>query len=233
MTISKDTTNLLSICCSFRRPSLLKDMIKTFYETRSERTDLFIYLHSDDPFLADYLPIVQGCNYVIDTHRSLCKTINHVVFDLFPEIKYYQTIVDDHRYRTLNWDKRLIEELNKVNDLGSASPKTISDENWNIWQHPSAEVYSWKFVSTLGYVYPPEFDGFGADFYLKNISKAVNGLVYVPDVHIEHLWWSGCGKPADQNIQEGYSGNNQTHGVNTYNNWVARDRAAAISKFKV
>lgn len=232
MQIKFDTkkVKLLSICCSFRRPEDLSDMIKTFNDTKSEGTELFIYLHEDDPLLEKYLPIVKDQSYIIEKHRMLCKAINYTIFNLFPNIPYYQTIVDDMRYRTKNWDTILVNALNTVSDFGTANPRVIDDNNWNTYQHPSAEVYSWKFVNTIGYIYPPDFDAFGADMYLRDLCKGINGLVYISSVYIEHLWWGGCNKPGDINITESYSNEKQKYGMEVYHRWRSTEMNQIIQK---
>lgn len=228
----KNKVNLLSMCCTFRRPKMLQNMLDSFYKTKSEGSEIIIYLHEDDPFLNDYLPVVKDQNYILDVHRMLCKAMNHIAFNIYPKIPYYQTIVDDHIYKTVGWDNMLINALHeKTNDLGFVCPADgINNNDWYKYEHPSAEVYSWKFISTVGYIYPKDFDAFGSDLYMKDIAKAINALTHVPEVLIEHLWYAGCGKNPDINIQEGYSSKSQQHGLQVYNEWIKTERTQLIKK---
>jgi hypothetical protein len=230
----KSKVNLLAICCSFRRPKVLQGLIETFNDTKSQNTELLIYLHEDDKFLKEYEPITEKCNYIIDVHRMLCPSINHVVFNEFPEIPYYEIVNDDFRYRTKNWDEKLIKILKeKSNDIGfTCGADLINGGNWHKYEHPSAEIWSWKFVKALGYVYPPAINAFCADHYAKNIAKSLNALNYVPEVIIEHLWYPICGKQPDENIKDGYSEASQAYGHKAYNDWVRNDRINAIARVK-
>lgn len=232
---NKPDVKLLAICCTFRRPQMLKEMIQTFRDTKSDGTELLIYLHDDDPFLNDYIPIVYNCNYIISEHRMLCKVMNYVVFELFPEIPYYHLICDDHRYRTKGWDNILTKSLKeKSNDIGfTCAADLVNNGNWDQCQHPSAEMWSWKFVKALGYVHPRDFNALGGDYYTKDISQSLNALNFVPEVVIEHLWWPGCGKEPDENIKEGYSIEAQNYGCDVYNKWVKEDRDNAIKRVKL
>jgi hypothetical protein len=231
---NKQDVKLLAICCTFRRPNMLKEMIETFKETKSEGTELLIYLHEDDPCINDYFPVVKNCNYILDAHRMLCKVMNYIVFEVFPEISYYHLICDDHRYRTKGWDNILTKTLKeKYNDIGfTCGADLINAGNWYLCEHPSAEMWSWKFVKALGYVHPRDFDAFGGDFYTKDISKSLNALNFVPEVVIEHLWYGGCGKKTDKNIEEGYSLEAQARGTAVYEKWVKEDRENAIKRVK-
>jgi len=227
-----ENTQLLAICCTFRRPAMLKNMIESFEKTRSKTTQLIIYLHDDDPYLKEYEDVVKNQNYIIEKHRYLQEVINHVTFDVIPGIPYYQIICDDHLYHTPGWDKILIENLEKqANGWGFACGRDgINNDNWNVCQHPSAEIWSWKFCNTIGYVYPRTFKHTGMDFYTKNLGLAINGLVFVPEVRIEHLWYGGCSKPMDDNLKEKYAGGAFNEGEQIFNAWAKEEKQIAIDK---
>lgn len=227
-----ENTNLLAVCCTFRRPEMLKTMIESFEKTRSDSTQLIVYLHDDDPCLTEYKEIIKDKNYIIGKHRYLQEVINHIVFDVLPKIPYYQIICDDHLYHTPQWDKLLIESLEKTADgWGFACGRDgINGDDWNKCQHPSAEIWSWKFCSTIGYVYPRTFKHTGMDFFTKNLGLAINGLVFVPEVMIEHLWYGGCGKPMDDNLKEKYANNSFDEGVQIYEKWKKEEMQETIDK---
>jgi len=204
--IDKYNTRLLSICSSFRRPEILKGMLNSFDKTKSIGTEIFIYLHDDDPFLEQYKDVVAGRNYEIGIHRNLQQAINYVVFDLFPEIQYYQTVNDDFIYHTIGWDTILSSALEEnAGGYGFSCGRHSVVEDWKRCKHPSAEVYSWKFVNAMGYVYPKNMEHACLDHFTKDISIMINGLVFVESVIIEHLWYGGCNKQKDINTIELYN----------------------------
>lgn len=234
ITFDKSKIRLLTMCCTFRRPIMLGEMLESFYKTKSEGTEIIIYLQEDDPYLQDYLSIVATENYIIDTHRFLCEVMNHIVFDLFPGIPYYQTICDDHLYETEHWDEIILKELyEKANDIGFACPADgINGGDWYKYEHPSAEIYSWKFVNIIGYVYPKNMKQMGADFYAKDISKSLNALTFVPEVMVKHRWFGGCNLPGDLNIQEGYTEAKLEEGVKSYHDWIINERNIVLNRIK-
>ena len=225
-------TKLLAICCTFRRPAMLKNMLESFKKTRSESTEIVIYLHDDDPHLEEYKEVVKNEYRIIGQHRTLQEVINYVTFDVYPKVPYYQIICDDHLYHTVEWDTILIENLERrANGWGFACGRDgINNDNWELCQHPSAEIWSWKFCNTIGYVYPRSFKHTGMDFYTKNLGLAINGLVFVPEVRIEHLWYGGCNKPMDDNLKEKYAAKQFDEGETIFKKWVQEERQTAIDK---
>lgn len=227
-----ENTKLLSICCTFRRPQMLKQMIDSFHKTKSEGTEIFVYLHDDDPRLDEYKSIIGNNRHVIGKHRNLQEVANHVVFDIYPGIQYYQLICDDHLYHTQGWDTLLTDALKRSsNDWGFACGRDlINGDNWHLFQHPSAEVWSWKMAKTLGYVYPRNLNGMNMDYYTKDLASAINGLVFVPEVVIEHLWYGNCGREEDENIKERYTKASLELGEKNYRDWVAKEKMSSIAR---
>lgn len=229
--ISKET-KILSICSSFRRPHQLPAMLDTFLKTRSPNTEIFIYLHADDYSLAEYeklLPKYTWVNWMIGPHKNIQEVVNYAVFEEHPEIPYYQIICDDHLYETEDWGNKILTEFEaKTNGWGFACGNDMQNDNWWTWAHPSAEFWSWKMAKTLGYVYPCTMRHQGLDFYTKDLGMAV-GLVFVPEVHIRHLWAAGCANP-DINIIEGYTSTNFDYATKMFEQWKLVDKPIALEK---
>jgi hypothetical protein len=226
----KKKPRLLSICTSFRRPKMLKDMLASFYATKSPGTDILIYLHIDDPFLEEYKEYIDQYPHIFGPHTTLQEVINHVVFETNREVPYYQVICDDHIYRTQKWDSLLIAAIEKqANGWGFACGRDlINGDDWKSWQHPSAEIWSWKMAHTLGYVYPKEFKHQGLDFYTKDLALAIDSLTFVPEVVIEHLWYGGCNKPMDDNIKEKYNPEAMKQADEAFEHWKKTGKQIAI-----
>lgn len=226
------STRLLSICCSFRRPTLLRGMLKSYYDTKaSDKTEVFVYLHLDDPHLEEYRAFIDDYQYKIDRHRCLQEVINHVVFEVYPEIPYYQVIVDDHVCRTMRWDEMLISALERNDGWGFACARDlVNNDNWHNAEHPSGEIFSWKQASTLGYAYPRNFMQTGMDFYAKDLGKSLGALTLVPEAIIEHLWYHGSDRPMDKNLAENYSQSSLEYAHKAYDDWKREERIIALNK---
>lgn len=227
--------NLLSICCTFRRPKMLKNMLESYYATRSKGSEMIIYLHLDDPFLEEYSWFINDYPHILDRHRSLQEVINHITMEVYPGIPYYQIITDDAIYHTEAWDLKLMEAFKRgSNGWGFCCGYDGSNSNWYAYEHPSMEIWSWKQAKTLGYVWPRYFEHQGIDFYTKDLAKEINGLVHVPEVFIEHLYWGGCGKKEliDDNIKEAYSAEAYGEAHHAFVKWKMNDKANDVQKIR-
>ena len=211
---------------------MLKNMLLSHYATRSPGTEIINYLHCDDPFLWQYQFFIDEYSYIIDRHRNLQEVINHIVFDVYPEIPYYQIITDDAIYHTPKWDTMLISEFEKrSNGWGFACGNDgANNGDWYQYEHPSMEIWSWKQAKLLGYVWPRYFNHQGIDFFTKDLAKSIRGLVFVPEVSIEHLYWGGCKKKQDDNIKEAYSGKAYSEAFAAYRKWIKEDKGTAVKK---
>lgn len=235
-------TRLLSICTSFRRPTMLMDMLKSWKATRSEGSEMMIYLHEDDPLLEEYGRLIQeyieengeDWAFIIGPHRQLAEVLNYISFEVFPNFKYFQIICDDHIYRTNGWDLKLIEAFEKKsNGWGFACGRDlINNDKWDLCEHPSAEIWSAKQAKLLGYAYPRNMKHLHLDYYTKTLGKAVGGLVFVPEVIIEHLWYGGCDKPMDQNIKDKYNTEQIAMADAAFAEWKSKEMQTAIDKIK-
>ena len=231
---AESAIRLLAICTSFRRPEMLKNMLQSFRATKSPGTDIFIYLHDDDPFLNEYQAFIDGWPHVVGPHKFLQRVVNDTVFEYRPETPYYQFICDDHIYHTIGWDALLIDAIKtKANDWGFCCGRDLANnDNWELNKHPSAEIWSWKMAKTLGYIYARGFEHHGIDFYSKDLGLAIDALTFVPEVVIEHLWYGGCGKPGDQNIIDHYKGPVMEKAQQVFLDWQKNEKQIAIDKIR-
>lgn len=188
-------TRLLSICTSFRRPDMLKDMLKTFYETRSPGTDIIIRLHEDDPKLKEYSEFIEAYPYEIGPHMCMQECLNHYTF-LYPEIPYRQIITDDARYITKGWDEILLAEFERHSKgWGYICGDDRLNDNWFTWGHPSMEIWSYKQAKLVGFAYPRTVKHRGLDSYTKELCAALGICPLVPEVIIRHLQGMLCPNP--------------------------------------
>lgn len=226
-------TRLLTVCGTFRRPALFSSMFKSFLHTKSETTNLMVYLSEDDPLIEDYLALEDSFSYVIGPHRFFAEAVNHVVMEDLPGIAYYQAINDDHIYHTMGWDGIMARSLeSKVKGWGWAFPNDmVNDGKLNLHGNPSSEVFSWKLVRALGYVYPKEFRQFGVDEWARRFLGAINGSVYVPEVEIEHLCAWATGKIAkDENSYGVYSDAAISQGYEVAERWFQKEGREAFKR---
>jgi hypothetical protein len=87
---------------------------------------------------------------------------------------------DDHRCRTVGWDRAIIEALEKPgiaygNDL-------IHGERL-----PSAPFVSARIVNALGWYFLPTAEHMYGDDALRILGQALGSIHYLPDVIVEHM----------------------------------------------
>lgn len=173
---------LLLSCPSRGRPQKIKEMLDSYYKTKSAGTDLVIYLDDDDPKLAEY--DLHGSKIWVLPRMHVAQ-IHNWIAKQYPEYDYYMPINDDVIFRTKGWDKILIDEIKVKGDgwgisYGNDLCGNISHEL------PTFGMLSANIVNTLGYVYPKELLALFGDTYLLDLGRAIGKIFYCASVTIEH-----------------------------------------------
>ncbi len=215
----KKNKRLLVMCSSKNRPHLLKEMIWSFLATRSDGTYLVIYISETDKKKVEYLKLVDYfenfhlnllnpkqnfIKFIFGEDRgNMVKVLNYL-FETNPGYEYYSDINDDHIYRTLHWDDRLIKAIEEKGGWGIACGRDLVNSSWYDYQRPSAPVVSSNILNYLGYWMPPEFERIGCDDVHKEIGLITN-LIHLDNVIIEHRCYNHVAKrPLDENDLEVY-----------------------------
>lgn len=239
--IDKTKTRLLTICGTYRRPQRLMQMIDSWRKTKSDGSELAVYLSDTDPCLEEYRAVLSAdgkVNYVIDRHRWFIQAMNFVIFDMYPGIPYYSAINDDHIYRTPNWDAKMIAALEEKNGGWGWVFANDMIDNGKINTHfnASAEVFAWKFVEAMGYAYPPDFRQFGVDIWAQKFLRRLNKYTYLPEIEIEHLCnWAlkRAGKDeliVDDNYNDAYSAAELEYGYKIGDKWMTEQANDVVRK---
>lgn len=197
---------LLTICPSRGRPKLLKRMLDSFYATKSEWTDIFVYVADDDPWLHEYQIIPK---VFIGPRRSLVDVINYAACELYPGLDYYQEVNDDHVYHTDKWDEKLIGKIEYGGNKFGMAWGQDGMNNKETPNLPTAVVMSGPLVRALGYFFSPNFKHIACDDALLDIGNELKLVYYNPEVYIEHVHYYAIvnGKhkaPADDNYRAIY-----------------------------
>ena len=208
--------NLLIICPSRKRPDRIKEMLKSFDETKSEGTELVIYVSECDPRLEEYKVSLEGRNYIIDKKIPVSHVYNYCV-KRFPDYKYYGEVCDDHIYRTKGWDKILTDEIEKNGGWGIAwGQGLIHPQDVRL---PQAAIISGNIVRAQGFFSSPYFTCAWNDQAVKTIGEALNCLYYRPDVVVEHVHCLNGKAPMDDNYRWTLSQEVQEIGRNQFEYW--------------
>ena len=191
-------------------------MLDSFEATRSDKTDLIIYLNDDDPTLIEYRELFAEKYFsfavvVIGPRQYIADTFNE--FSLaHPEYDYYMPFNDDHFFVTPQWDEKLINIVESHGGWGIAgADDKLTD--WVTCQHPSGCVISGNIIRTLGYMVPPGIRHIGIDTFLARIAQGIDRLYLTRDVVIEHRHWLNGHRKIDDNYKWVYGEEEQKHGT--------------------
>lgn len=197
-------------------------MLESFDLTKSEGTEIVIYVSEDDPCLEDYKPILKDRNHEIGPRKTLVEVDNYFSCGVYPDIPFYGEINDDHVYITHAWDKKLMEVIDFYGaGWGLACGNDTVHKNWFGVKHPSGAVISGNIIRVLKCFILPGLRHLGADGYLRDITEPFERLYFVPDVIIEHRHF--VNKKADFNTDPNYkfiyTSEEEDHKNKTLNRW--------------
>lgn len=166
---------LLVIVPSRSRPESVEQMREVFYGHGTGMADLMFATDDDqEPY-----PYVPGVSYSRGPRLRMCGTLNAVAVKEAKRYKYIGFMGDDHRPRTYQWDRQVIDALehNNVvygNDL-------LQGENL-----PTAVFLRAEIVQKLGYMAPPSLIHLYLDNFWLELGRATS-IKYLPNVIIEHM----------------------------------------------
>lgn len=141
----------------------------------------------DDPELPAYRKLLDEEKIprllVIEGGRSgMCYALNYAALRYAELYEAVGFMGDDHLPRTTHWDSRVMEELDSLdprivygNDLlqGPALPTAVFMQS--------------RMIKAMGFMAPAILRHLYIDNFWKALGEAVGGLVYLPDVVIEHI----------------------------------------------
>lgn len=89
---------------------------------------------------------------------------------------------DDHRPRSTSWDEEYMDELLEMRTGFVYGNDLLQGELM-----PTQVAFTTNIARALGYMCPPELDHLCVDLVWKEWGKAIDKIVYLDDVIIEHM----------------------------------------------
>lgn len=182
---------VLLSCPSRQRPDRIQGMIRSFARTRSNNTDLVIYLDEDDPTLDQYkqLPeymFVDAMGIRFEIHpRTYLAHIHNNIINNNTGYDYYMPVNDDITFLTPQWDEKLVSTIQeKGGGWGISYGNDLAGNHR--YELPTFGMVSGNIVRELGYIYPPEVYALFGDTFLLDLGRALGKIFYNPDVIIAH-----------------------------------------------
>lgn len=182
--------NLVVVIPSRGRPEACREAVWAIRETAAFiATSVVVVIDSDDPCRPDYtFPTpehraeVSVVSLPPEETGSLIRATNTVARRIARDdpTAIIGNLNDDHRCRTVGWDRAIMEALVKPgiaygNDL-------IHGERL-----PSAPFVSAQIVNALGWYFLPTAEHMYGDDALRILGQALGRIHYLPDVVIEHM----------------------------------------------
>ena len=178
-------TDLAIIVPSRHRPASIGALLKSFGDTHTT-SDLIVVLDDDDEYFQDYLNLDFRANdqlmVIPRVGKGMARPLNIAADLLKDSYRHFAFMGDDHRPRTLNWDRKFIEALDGV-DAGIV----YGDDLLQGANLATACAMSGAIVRQLGGMVPPGMIHMYLDNFWMKLGNDLGALIYLPDVILEHL----------------------------------------------
>lgn len=217
-------TNLVTIVPSRGRPTNAERFAQAFARTVMGDTALTFVVGEDDPAVSRYLDLEDSCSgnvTVMVTPAEVQGTgvvaplnwaAGIVAANTRPFALAYMG--DDHLPHTVGWDKRYLDELDRLrsgwvygDDLiqGAALPTQ--------WAQTTdiRNTLGWMALPTLGHLY--------MDDVTQSLGQALDRITYLPDVIVEHLHPTANKAPVDDTYGIGNSAERWQMDGAAYEEW--------------
>jgi hypothetical protein len=183
---------IVVLCPTRNRPEAAYQMALSFRDTTALfATSLVLVVDRDDPELAAYRAIrvnrssgplmpPDPVTVMVVDGGSLTKATNEAAARVWDDDVIIGHVGDDHRFRTLGWDKEIEAALRTP---GIA----YGDDLFQGPVLPTAVFMSAVIPRTLGWYALPGTKHLRIDTAWKDLGAGLNRLHYLPDVVIEHM----------------------------------------------
>lgn len=167
------------------RPENVARLEQAIKDTETSRADFLYVVDHDDPKAEEYVRMGLNRLIVIHDRLRLGGTLNWAArkyTELYDAIGF---MGDDHLPRTTAWDLRVLEALDV--ETGQAPRVVYGNDLLQGANLPTAVFLHSRIVRALGYMVPPGMIHLYLDNFWKDLGQSLNGLVYLPEVVIEHM----------------------------------------------
>ena len=173
--------NLVVIVPSRGRPDSIKELLKSFDETKTE-SDLLVVVDDDDPTLDAYLDTGADIFIVKKEGKGMARPLNFTANLMKDKYRHFAFLGDDHRPRTMYWDQHF---LNNLDELGTGL--VYGNDLLQGEQLPTAIGMSGDIVKALGGMTPQGMIHLYLDNFWLQLGRDLNSIRYLPEVILEHL----------------------------------------------
>tara|TARA_R110002012_G_scaffold43964_3_gene118555 strand:+ start:1079 stop:1774 length:696 start_codon:yes stop_codon:yes gene_type:complete len=174
------------LCPTRKRPSFMKELWESAHSNAAFKEDieLIFYIDSDDSESIEMCKTLGTNVHAIIDERgdgNLSVMWNRCYEKSSADIVMH--CGDDIRFRTLNWDKIVIDEFDKYDD------KIVLIYGNDGIREDDLATHSFlhkNWVETVGYFLPPYFSSDMNDYWLTTVARNIKRLIKV-NIYTEHL----------------------------------------------
>lgn len=145
-----------------------------------------IICDNDDPKLSTYYSLLAGYGQVVAVEpgrRGMVAALQSGYESFRNNLGFAVGFMgDDHRPRTRGWDSVYLETLR---ELGTGF--VYGNDLFQRQNIPTQVAMTSDIPATLGYMSPPELDHLCVDVVWKDWGIAIDKLVYLDEVVVEHV----------------------------------------------
>lgn len=176
--------DLLVIVPSRGRPQNIAALHDAWTTTTTGSAALLVAADDDDPTLDGYRQVCEdrGIELVVGPRLRMCGTLNAVAAERAPHHFALGFLGDDHRPRTIGFDKRYVETLRELGTGFVYGNDLLAGERL-----PTQFALTSDIVQALGAMIPAPVRHLFADNQIWDLGHAIDRIRYLPDVVVEHL----------------------------------------------
>ena len=216
-------TDLVILVPSRGRPAAAHELLDVVNATVSPFSPValrFIVDEGDETagsYPIDHTWVVPGGSMVIALNEG-----SQMALDVFPDAKAFAFMGDDHRPRTVDWDRSYIEALDAMGGTGLVYGNDLLQGA----RIPTQGLLSTDIIRALGWFAPPGFRHLYVDDAWLAIGNAINRTTYLPNVVVEHVHPMGGQVAWDEGYERVNSTEVASHDQLEFHRWREQDLRA-------
>jgi hypothetical protein len=183
------------------RPHNIARLLDAMNQTCRGETDLIVGVDDDDPTLDQYLGFT-GCEIQVKPgyRRQLVRWLNVLGGAAANDYSYVGHIGDDNVPRTVGWDVKIMESLERQGPVGFCFGDDL--DPGRVPGSLSIHIFmTSNVIRRLGYMGPPSIQHMYVDPVWYAWGQATS-IEFLPDVVLEHMHYTVSGKaPVDESYQ--------------------------------
>lgn len=166
----------------------------------AEQTEMLFCVDDNDPEKEVYLESL-GSQVIVGQPNRLGQWLNTAAKKYSDHYDVIGFVGDDTIIRTQDWDDKIREHMKK-------NAIVYPNDGFQGASLPTSVFMDSKIVKTLGYMVYPELTHLFIDNHWKSLGEALESLVYLEDVIIEHMH-PAAGKAENDTLYDQHNNNRE------------------------